>query len=53
MTDVQFVQLCKETVANYVNDHLEKTDNAFISPDNVYIEYFRCSLRTVEYHREF
>ena len=36
MTDVQFVQLCKETIATYVNDHLDKTDNAFISPDNVY-----------------
>lgn len=37
MTDVQFVQLCKETIANYVNSHLDKTDNTFISPDNVYI----------------
>lgn len=37
MTDVQFVQLCKETIATYVNDHLDKTDNTFISPDNVYI----------------
>lgn len=37
MTDVQFVQFCKETIANYVNSHLDKTDNTFISPDNVYI----------------
>ena len=37
MTDVQFIQLCKETLATYVNDHLDKTDNTFISAENVYI----------------
>ena len=37
MTDIQFVKLCKETIATYVNDRLDKTDNTFISPDDVYI----------------
>lgn len=26
MTDKKFMQLCKDIVAEYVNDHLEKTD---------------------------
>ena len=26
MTDKKFMQLCKDIVAEYVNDHLDKTD---------------------------
>lgn len=37
MTDVQFIQLCKETIRDYVNEHLDKTDNTVIGLDDVYI----------------
>lgn len=37
MTDVSFVNLCKQTVADYVNDRLDKTDGREITADDVYI----------------
>lgn len=40
MTDVRFIRMCKETVRDYVNRHLDKTDNAEISTENVYIVWF-------------
>jgi hypothetical protein len=40
MTDVSFMQLCKETVRDYANAHLDKTDKAEITTDDVYIVWF-------------
>lgn len=40
MTDVQFIQLCKETIQDYVNEHLDKTDNVVIGIDDVYVVWF-------------
>lgn len=40
MTDVSFMQLCKETVRDYANAHLDKTDKTEITTDNVYIVWF-------------
>lgn len=40
MTDVSFISLCKETIAEYVNEHLDKTDKVNISTDDVYIVWF-------------
>ena len=37
MTDVSFVSLCKQAVADYVNDRLDKTDGREITADDVYI----------------
>lgn len=37
MTDVSFMQLCKETVRDYANAHLDKTE---ITTDDVYIVWF-------------
>jgi hypothetical protein len=37
MTDVTFVSLCKQTVADYINDRLDKTDGREITADDVYI----------------
>ena len=37
MTDVTFVKFCKETVRDYVNKHIDKTDRAEISTDDVFI----------------
>ena len=40
MTDVSFITLCKETVRDYVNSHIDKTDNVQISTDDVYVVWF-------------
>ena len=40
MTDVSFMQLCKETVRDYANAHLDKTDKTEITTDDVYIVWF-------------
>ena len=37
MTDVEFIALCKNTVADYFNERAEKTDNIIIGIDDVYI----------------
>ena len=37
MTDKEFIKLCKKTVCDYANAHLDKTDNVRISSDDVYI----------------
>ena len=37
MTDVIFVDKCKEIVRDYVNDHLDKSDGALITKDEVFI----------------
>lgn len=36
-TDVEFVRRAKEEVEDYVNEHLDKTDDAQISTEDVYI----------------
>ncbi len=40
MTEVKFLNLCKETVAEYFNNHKDKTDNVLITKDNVYIVWY-------------
>lgn len=40
MTDVSFIKLCKETIRDYANKHLDKTDKAEITTDDVYIVWF-------------
>lgn len=37
MTDVTFVKFCKETIRDYVNKHIDKTDRAEILTDDVFI----------------
>ena len=37
MNEKEFVKLCKSTVASYVNDALDKTDNKHITEDDVFI----------------
>ena len=31
MTDIKFIELCKNEVVKYTNDHLDKTDGKQIS----------------------
>ncbi|MBQ2428878.1 MAG: hypothetical protein II264_10365 [Ruminococcus sp.] len=40
MTDVLFMQICKETIRDYANKHLDKTDKTEITTDDVYIVWF-------------
>ena len=37
MTDVLFAQFCKEVIRDYTNKHLDKTDSAEITTDDVFI----------------
>jgi len=40
MTDVKFIELVKKSVASYVNQHLDKTDNIEFDENNVYIVWY-------------
>lgn len=37
MNEKDFVDFCKEQVANYTNEHLDKTDNKQITKDDVFM----------------
>ncbi|WP_338230725.1 DUF6275 family protein [Lactiplantibacillus paraxiangfangensis] len=37
MNDIEFVNMCKESVADYTNKHLDKTDGNRITTADVYI----------------
>ena len=37
MNEKEFSKFCKNQVANYTNEHLDKTDNKVITEDDVYI----------------
>lgn len=37
MTDIKFIELCKETVQDYFNNRVDKTDNFLISKDQIYM----------------
>lgn len=40
MTDVKFIELVKNLVADYTNEHLDKSDNVSITIDNVYLVWY-------------
>ena len=37
MSEKEFLKLCKQTLADYINDILDKTDNIQITEDDVYV----------------
>lgn len=37
MTNAEFMALAKKIVADYTNEHMDKTDKKEISPEDVYI----------------
>lgn len=37
MNDKGFIEICKEKVRDYANEHLDKTDNVQITIDNVFV----------------
>ena len=44
MSEKDFIKLCKETVINYVNEHIDKTDNKKITEENVFTVWM-CKIR--------
>lgn len=40
MTEKKFFNLVKDTVRDYVNEHLDKTDGKYISSDDVYVVWY-------------
>ena len=48
MTSEEFMNLCKREVANYFNEHCEKTDKADITPDDVYSVWY---CKTLQNHK--
>lgn len=48
MTSEEFMSLCKREVANYFNEHCEKTDKADITQDDVYIVWY---CKTLQNHK--
>ncbi len=45
MTDVSFIKLAKETVRDYTNEHLDKSDGVQIKEDNVYVVWYAKTLQ--------
>ena len=41
----QYIELCKQKVAEYYNEHCERTDKADISSDSVYVVWYSKSLQ--------
>ena len=37
MNEKDFVALCKKTVAQYANEHMDKTDGKQITEDDVFV----------------
>lgn len=37
MNNDEFLKLCKKIVKDYVNEHLDKSDNVQVSEDNVFV----------------
>ena len=37
MDSEKFISKCKELVAAYTNNHVDKSDNVTVSPDNVFV----------------
>ena len=45
MNEKEFVLLCKKIVADYVNKHLDATDNKEITTEDVFIVWFSKTLQ--------
>lgn len=48
MTNQQFIELCKKTVCEYTNAHLDKTDNKEITVDDVFIVWLCKTLQNAK-----
>lgn len=45
MDNQRFVDICKEIVANYANEHLDKTDNKEVGIDDVFVVWLSKTLQ--------
>lgn len=41
----EFISICREWIANYYNDHCEKTDDVSITAENVYVVWYSKTLQ--------
>ena len=48
MSSEKFIALCKENVVNYFNENADKTDNVFITQEDVYVVW-HC--KTLQNHK--
>lgn len=48
MESKEFIELCKEKVANYFNDNVDRTDDVFITTDDVFIVWY---CKTLQNHK--
>lgn len=48
MSNLEFFKLAKATVTNYINDHIDKTDNKIITEEDVFIVWF---CKTLQNHK--
>ena len=48
MTVKKFIDFCKEQVAKYTNEHLDKTDNKQITKDDVFVVWCCKTLQNVK-----
>ena len=48
MTVKKFIDFCKEQVANYTNEHLDKSDNKQITKDDVFMVWCCKTLQNVK-----
>ena len=45
MTEIEFINLCRKTISEYVLEHVDATDNAKLSADDVYVVWYCKSLQ--------
>jgi len=48
MSSEKFIALCKENVVNYFNENADKTDNVFITQEDVYLVWY---CKTLQNHK--
>ena len=48
MSSEKFITLCKENVVNYSNENVDKTDNVFITQEDVYVVWY---CKTLQNHK--
>ena len=45
MNGKKFIEICKDKIAEYFNEHCEKTDNVEINEDDVYVVWYSKTLQ--------
>ena len=45
LTEIEFIKLCREKVCEYSLEHVDKTDNVILTPEDVYVVWYSKSLQ--------